>query len=231
MKAARSNDVPDFTLENTYDGPVCGIDEVGRGPLAGPVVAACVYIPEDKRSLAFIADIRDSKKLSKKKLACLFDEISVHCIYGIGEIGVKVIDKINILQASLKAMEEAFSSCYCPEQSSEGSLGLFQSQKLFQNDSIHALIDGNKAPNLPCTMQTVTKGDDVSTSIAAASIIAKVTRDRIMTELAQEHPHYGWERNAGYGTKEHKEALQSHGITLHHRKSFAPIKKTLETES
>ena len=204
---------PDFSLEDGHKSPVCGLDEVGRGPLAGPVVAACVYIPDTKRDLAFISDIRDSKKLNAKKLEYLFKKISEHFTFGIAEISPQEIDKINILQASLKAMEEAFCS--------------ISSQAQSRNDML-ALIDGNHTPkNLPCPAQAVIRGDSKSVSIAAASIMAKVTRDRLMAKLAQEHPHYGWERNVGYPTPEHLAAINRHGITTHHRRSYAPVRNFL----
>ncbi len=200
---------PDFTLENTHNGTVCGLDEVGRGPLAGPVVAACVYIPEEKRCLDFVPDIRDSKKLSKPKLERLFELISEHFTFGIAEISPQEIDEINILQASLKAMENAYSQLSKPPD--------------------HALIDGNHIPkNMPCSTQAVIKGDNKSVSIAAASILAKVTRDRLMTKLAEQHPHYGWERNVGYPSREHLDAIDAHGITPHHRRSYAPVRNFLE---
>lgn len=200
--------MPDFSLEDEIDGPVCGLDEVGRGPLAGPVVAACAYIPDEVRALPWVADVRDSKKLSEKKLAELYALITQHCVWGIGELSPAQIDEINILQASLKAMEIALEKT-----------GRTYAQ---------ALVDGIHVPKaLPCAARAVKKGDNVSTSIAAASIIAKVHRDRIMRDLAQEHPHYGWESNVGYPSKQHLEGIEVHGITAYHRKSFAPVKNYL----
>lgn len=197
---------PDFSLEDQHEGNVCGLDEVGRGPLAGPVVAACVIIPKEKRHLDFIRDIRDSKKLSIKKREDLFQKIIETFPHSISELSPTEIDKLNILQASLEAMRRAYVQL---------------------NDINHALVDGNKAPNLPCPITTVVKGDNKSKSIAAASIIAKVHRDRIMKNLAQEFPEYGWDKNSGYPTAQHREALQNHGITPHHRRSFAPVKNIL----
>ncbi len=199
----------DFSLEEQYDGNVCGLDEVGRGPLAGPVVAACVVIPKEKRTLDFIADIKDSKKLPLKKREYLYEQITKHFPYAISEISPQEIDEINILQASLKAMKDAHD--HIP-------------------DINHALVDGNKAPELNTPTTTVVKGDAKSKTIAAASIIAKVHRDRIMKKLSNEHPHYGWTKNAGYPTKQHREAILEHGITEHHRKSFAPIRKIIESQ-
>lgn len=203
--------MPDFSLEDEQSGLVCGLDEVGRGPLAGPVVAACVHVPDDVRTLSFVSEIKDSKKLGKKKLAELYDLISQHCIWSVAEISPAEIDEINILQASLKAMAVA-----CIDVHGHTKMA-------------HALVDGNKMPqNLPCPATTVVKGDSVSTSIAAASIVAKVTRDRIMLDLAAEYPHYGWESNAAYPSPAHLQAILEHGITPHHRKSFAPVRRYIE---
>ncbi|PCI98412.1 MAG: ribonuclease HII [Alphaproteobacteria bacterium] len=199
----------DFSLEDQCDGIVCGLDEVGRGPLAGPVVAACVVIPKDKRMLDFISEIQDSKKLSAKKREELYDKITTHFPYAISEITPEEIDDINILQASLKAMKTAHDTL----------------------DNIeYALVDGNKAPQLSSQTMTVVKGDSKSKTIAAASIIAKVHRDRIMLALSKQYPHYGWSNNSGYPTKQHRAAIQEHGITPHHRKSFAPVRNFIESQ-
>jgi ribonuclease HII len=208
-KALKRNSRPDFSIEDSIGGLVCGLDEAGRGPLAGPVVAACAYIPFEKRELPFVSQIHDSKKLLPEKLEILFDYISEHFIFAITEIPPETIDKINILQASLLAMK--------------------QSHEKITNAAIsHALVDGNKCPKLSCPATAVVKGDNKSVSIAAASILAKVTRDRLMEKLAEEHPHYGWERNVGYPTAEHLEAINRHGITPHHRKSYAPVRNFIE---
>ncbi len=199
--------MPDFSLENEHDGPVFGLDEVGRGPLSGPVVAACVYIPEDLRTLPFVSEIRDSKALSEKKLERLYGEITTHFEWCVAEISPAEIDEINILQASLKAM----------------AMSLLQMETV----PVHALVDGNKLPNLPCPARAVVKGDSKSVSIAAASIVAKVTRDRIMRELHKTHPHYGWSTNVGYPSKVHLAGIVAHGITEHHRKSYAPVRNFL----
>ncbi|MCB1720361.1 MAG: ribonuclease HII [Rhodospirillales bacterium] len=197
--------MPDFSLENDFEGPVCGLDEVGRGPLAGPVVAACVYIPDELRALPFVCDIRDSKTLSEKKLAALYEQITTHFVWATGEKSPSEIDKINILQASLKAMAAALDATTMPY--------------------VHALIDGNKIPaNLSCPATAVVKGDAKSVSIAAASIVAKVTRDRLMRALHEQYPHYGWDSNVGYPSKAHLAGIDAHGITEHHRKSFGPVK-------
>ncbi|MDD3181882.1 MAG: ribonuclease HII [Alphaproteobacteria bacterium] len=183
---------------------ICGVDEVGRGPLAGPVIAAAAIIPPKGLPESLSSQINDSKKLSDKQRERLFPILTQHCLYAVAEASVTEIDAINILHASLLAMTRAVRLLTtCPE---------------------HALIDGNKLPkDLPCPATTIVKGDGKSLSIAVASIIAKVTRDRLMKELALTHPAYGWERNAGYGTAVHLAALQEYGITSWHRESFAPV--------
>ena len=201
--------VADFSLEDKYSGIVCGIDEVGRGPLAGPVVAACVIIPNNMRNLDFVVDIRDSKKVSSKKREYLFEKITSIFPYAISEISPQEIDKINILQASLLAMKKAHDQIEGIENS---------------------LVDGNKTPDIRSNAIAVIKGDQKSKSIAAASIIAKVYRDRIMSDISKEYPHYGWNRNSGYPTKEHREALLIHGVTAHHRRSFKPVSDIIESE-
>ena len=200
-----------FKLEQNYSGPVCGLDEAGRGPLAGPVTAACVYIPPELRDESFWRNVTDSKKLSAKKRDALFDLIISNSHYGIAEASVVEIDQINILQASLLAMARSLETMVSK----------------FGVDPQAALVDGNQKPHLPCTIQTVVKGDSTSISIAAASILAKVTRDRVMEDLCSHFPMYGWNRNAGYGTAEHLAALRKFGVTNHHRRTFAPIKNTL----
>ena len=192
----------------TYSGEIlgldCGIDEAGRGPWAGPVVAAAVILPNN-----FISDeINDSKKLSAKKRGILFEEMTIYAQIGIGFSTVKEIDKHNILQATFLAMSRAFES-----------LNVLPRK---------VLIDGNPIPpNLPCPAEAVVKGDSKVMSIAAASIIAKVTRDRYMTDLATKFPGYGWEKNFGYGVKMHREALEVFGVTSEHRRSFKPIHNML----
>jgi ribonuclease HII len=190
-----------------HDGKIiCGVDEVGRGPLAGPVVAAAVILPRDLPA-EILGQLRDSKKLSAERRDGLFEPILRLCRTCVAEASVEEIDKINILQASLLAMRRAVE-------------GL--------NVAIDmALIDGNRCPKLACPAEAIVKGDDKSPSIAAASIIAKVTRDRLMAALAAQHPGYGWERNAGYGTPEHLHALQTIGVTSWHRTSFAPVREAV----
>ncbi|MCG8490916.1 MAG: ribonuclease HII [Sneathiellales bacterium] len=185
-------------------GLVAGIDEVGRGPFAGPVVAAAVVLTPDNLPNG----IQDSKKLSKQKREALFTEILQSADVGIGEASVSEIDKLNILQATFVAMKRALKA-------------LNQSP-----DSL--LIDGNRDPKLGVPSQLIVKGDSISLSIAAASIVAKVTRDRKMCTLSEQYPHYGWEKNAGYGTAEHRKGLSLFGVTPQHRRSFAPIRKILE---
>lgn len=200
---------PDFSFEHALQGTICGIDEVGRGPLAGPVVAAAVVLPVALPSL-LLDHLNDSKLLSAKKRESLFDVIHACALVGLGEADVTEIDRLNILQATFLAMRRAFDAL----------------QKSTTVD--WALVDGNQRPPLPCQIQCIVKGDGRSLSIAAASVVAKVTRDRQMKALSQAFPGYGWERNAGYGTAQHLEALHRQGITPHHRRSFAPVANLFE---
>ena len=202
--------MPDFSFENEHTNLlVCGCDEVGRAPLAGPVVAACVYIPKDLHDTPLWQEVNDSKKIAKKKRETLALAIKENAHWGIGEASEEETDAINIVQASFLAMTRAYETMNMPCDM--------------------ALIDGNLLPkSFPCSAQSLIKGDTKSVSIAAASIIAKVHRDQMMTRLAAIHPHYGWERNAGYPTKEHLAGINARGITEHHRKSFAPVKNFLQ---
>lgn len=193
-----------ISFDQQFSAPVCGIDEVGRGPLVGPVVSACVYIPPDVMNNPIWAQITDSKKISAVKRDKLFEPIKELCVFGIAEASPQEIDQLNIHHATLLAMKRAYE-----DMTSKGV------------STQTALVDGKFPPQLPCSIQTVIKGDSLSLSIGAASIIAKVTRDRMMAELAQEYPYYAWEKNSGYGTKAHMEGLQDHGLTPHHRLSFA----------
>lgn len=188
---------------------ICGVDEVGRGPLAGPVAAAAVILPPGGLPAALAARINDSKALSAKAREALDPGIREHALaWALGVASVEEIDAVNILQASLLAMERAVAGLSRPPD--------------------HALIDGNKVPKrLLCPATAVVKGDALSLSIAAASIIAKVFRDKEMERIAEIFPHYGWARNAGYGTAEHLAALKTHGVTPHHRTSFGPIREIL----
>ena len=183
---------------------IAGVDEVGRGPWAGPVTACAVVL-----DLENIPDgLADSKALSAKKRDALFEPILASADVGIAHVSGEEIDRINILNASMLAMKMALAELKIPAD--------------------FALIDGNKIPtDLPMPAECLVKGDARCLSIAAASIVAKVTRDRMMVSLAQQFPHYGWETNAGYGTKVHQEGLKNHGVTQHHRRSFKPIHNIL----
>ncbi len=176
---------------------VCGVDEAGRGPLAGPVFAAAVILPDDCE----IEGLNDSKKLSEKKRDALFDIIKEKAIsWSVASVDERVIDEINILQATYLAMRNAVE-------------GLDVSAD-------YALIDGNRMPPLAIDGETIIKGDANSPSIAAASILAKVSRDRFMLELCEKYPQYQFEKHKGYGTKLHYEMLVEHGVSDIHRKSF-----------
>ncbi|MDV7338278.1 ribonuclease HII [Terasakiella sp. A23] len=203
--------MPDFSLENEQTGLVCGIDEAGRGPWAGPVTAAAVIFDQSTLSPDLAQSLNDSKKLSAKKREALIDQIKAESIWAVGEASVEEIDELNILQATFLAMRRAVTG--------------------LSTRPDYALIDGNKLPpELGVPGHPVVKGDGLSCSIAAASIIAKVTRDQEMAKLAEEYPGYGWEKNAGYGVKLHQEGLMRLGVTPHHRKSFKPIKKIMGIE-
>ena len=197
----------DFDIEN---GSIIGVDEAGRGPLAGPVVAAAVKINEYHD---FFEDINDSKKLSEKKREILFDKIISYCHVGVGIATVEEIDDINILNATFLAMKRALED--------------------IQKDEIEfdkVLVDGNKLiKGYDGKQEAVIKGDAKSLSIAAASIIAKVTRDRIMMINAEKYPEYFFEKHKGYGTKLHREILIEKGPLPIHRKTF--LKKILKTET
>ncbi len=202
---------PDFFFEQAarkrHGSAVAGVDEAGRGPWAGPVVAAAVILDPDRLP----EGLDDSKKLTARQRDRLFDQIRASSAVGIGRASVEEIDRLNILRASLLAMERAVLALPTPPAA--------------------VLVDGRDVPPLTCPAEAVIGGDGRSLSIAAASIIAKVTRDRIMTALAADFPHFGWERNKGYGTKAHREALRVNGPTPHHRRSFAPIHKMLCKDS
>ncbi|QIE56271.1 ribonuclease HII [Pikeienuella piscinae] len=197
--------IPDFSFERaTAAVPVAGVDEAGRGPWAGPVVAAAVILDPSSTP----AGLNDSKKLTARRRAALFAALAPVAGIGVGIASVEEIDRLNILNATYLAMRRAVDAL--PEAPA------------------FALIDGNRLPpDLPCPAEAVVKGDARSLSIAAASIVAKVTRDRIMAALAETHPEYGWESNAGYGVAAHRAALIAHGVTPHHRRSFRPIHNML----
>ena len=186
-----------------HGGPIAGVDEAGRGPLAGPVVAAAVVLDP-----AFIPDgIADSKVLDAKSRRSIYQAIIATAQVGVGVAGVDRIDTDNILNASLWAMAQAVARLDCRPRL--------------------VLVDGNKAPYIDCTTRTIVQGDAKCLSIAAASIVAKVTRDAMMAELARDYPHYGFDRHKGYGTREHHEAIARHGVTPHHRRSFRPVQLAL----
>ncbi len=198
--------MPDFTLERRITGPVAGVDEVGRGPLAGPVYAAAVIL--DPARLP--AGLDDSKKMSETRRDKAFDAIMTSALaVGIGVASVEEIDRINILAATMLAMRRAVDGLTIKP--------------------VHALVDGNRVPALPCPAEAIVKGDGKVLSIAAASIIAKVTRDRVMCDLDLAFPGYGWARNKGYGTADHMEALARLGPSVHHRTSFAPIAQLMHS--
>ncbi len=198
---------PDFSFEAALiaDGMshIAGVDEAGRGPLSGPVVAAAVVLnPGD-----IPEGLNDSKKLSATKREALFEQIKLRAKYCIAEASVEEIDSLNIYHASHLAMCRAVA-------------GL--------NGVDHVLVDGNKVPrDLPHPATPLVKGDARSQTIAAASILAKVTRDRIMCALAQQYPAFNWGKNMGYPTKEHLSALEQHGVTPHHRRSYKPVHNIL----
>lgn len=186
-----------FDLDRKKSGYLAGVDEAGRGPLAGPVFAAAVILADD----VIIEGINDSKKLSEKKRELLYDEICEKAIsYCVASVDEKEIDDINILQATFKAMRNAVSGLSVTPD--------------------YVLIDGNKSPSTLLAEETVVKGDSKSMSIAAASILAKVSRDRYITEIADKYPGYGFEKHKGYGTKAHYEAIEKLGICPIHRKTF-----------
>ncbi|NQU70052.1 MAG: ribonuclease HII [Rhodospirillales bacterium] len=200
----------DLTLEREAGGLVAGIDEAGRGPWAGPVVAAAVIIDLDLMPRHLADQIDDSKVLRPAKRVELAAALIPCARIGIGAASVDEIDRINILQATFLAMTRALAA-----------LGVLPDT---------ALVDGNRLPTLPCAARAIVKGDSKSLSIAAASIVAKVTRDRIMAMLSSRYPGFGWERNAGYGTAQHRAGLAQFGVTPHHRRSYAPIRKILEID-
>lgn len=187
--------------------PVFGVDEAGRGPWAGPVVAAAIRLPAD-----FDLPVNDSKKLTAKKRDTLFEAL-LTLPHGVGEASVAEIDALNILQATHLAMTRAVDAL-------AGALGAPH----------HVLVDGNRLPEWGYASSALIGGDGLSPAIAAASILAKVTRDRQMLRLDAAYPGYGWASNKGYGAKAHQAGLARLGVTPHHRRSYAPIKKILESD-
>ena len=200
--------IPDFSLEIAHGGIIAGVDEAGRGPLCGPVIAAAVVFPKFNIDIPVI--IRDSKQMTAHQRAMAYDWITKNTVWAIGECSPKEIDKLNILWASMLAMERAVAGLKIQPE--------------------YCLIDGNRVPkNL--NGGAVVKGDAKSLSIAAASIIAKEARDKIMNDLATKYPMYDWDKNAGYPTKSHLQAIEKYGINEHYRKSYGPVKERIKNET
>jgi ribonuclease HII len=207
--------MPNFAIERRCDGIVCGIDEAGRGPLAGPVFAAAVILDPRRFPKTLRDRLDDSKALPAEEREACYRALRRCANRGSAQIGVaaasvREIDAINILRASLLAMTRAVAA-----------MGIRPDM---------ALVDGNTAPTLDCAVRTIVKGDALSFSIAAASVVAKVTRDRLMRALASRYPGYGWETNVGYATAEHAAAIERLGVTRHHRRSFASVKLAIAGE-
>lgn len=207
--------MPTWEIENTYNGIVCGIDEAGRGPWVGPVVAGAVVFLNKNIEPELLQNLNDSKKLSAAKREKLYDlllseEKKGKICCGIGMASAQEIDELNILQATFLAMSRAAEKLRIKPQ--------------------FALIDGNRLPKqFLCQTACYISGDARSYSIAAASILAKVYRDRLLKDLAQKYPFYGFEKNAGYGTKDHIAGIREHGLISEHRKSYKPIKNFIAT--
>lgn len=199
---------PNLRLEKEASCIVCGVDEVGCAPLAGPVVAAAVILPTKALPRKLVALINDSKIVPAPKREAVARALPDYCVISFGEASVEEIDALNIYHARMLAMCRAVAGLeVCPEL---------------------ALIDGNAKPKgLTCSVRTVVDGDAKCLSIAAASIVAKVSRDAYMHKLAEEFPGYGWETNVGYGTRDHRSAMVRLGLTPHHRRSFAPVRHIL----
>lgn len=189
------------------EGRVAGVDEAGRGPLAGPVIAGAVILDPDNP----VTGLRDSKRLTAARREALYDEIRDKALaWAVGRAEVEEIDRINILQASLLAMQRAVAA--------------------LQPAAEYALIDGNRCPELPCPAEAIVRGDSRVAAISAASIMAKVTRDREMVELDARYPGYGLAQHKGYPSKAHMEALQRLGVLPVHRRSYAPVRRILEAQ-
>ena len=200
--------MPHWKLERSIEGIVVGVDEAGCAPLAGPVVAAAVLL-DRKLPRTLARSIDDSKKLSAQTRESIFAALPGHAQIGVGEASVEEIEQINILRAAHLAMRRAV-------------------ERLAVLPAL-ILVDGNRLPGFAFPTQCVVGGDGISLSIAAASIIAKVTRDRAMAALAERFPGYGWERNAGYPTPEHLAALRQLGVTAMHRRTFRPVSEVMTT--
>jgi ribonuclease HII len=202
--------MPSYRYERAFGAPdviVAGIDEVGRGPLAGPVIAAAVIVDPRRLPHGLAARIDDSKRVPAGRREEIFQAMQDRIEFAIGEASVAEIDDFNILNASLLAMQRAF-------------VALPRMPQI-------AIVDGNRAPALGCTAHPIVGGDAICLSIAAASIVAKVIRDRMMRDLDRRYPGYGWSHNAGYGTAEHRAALLDLGVTPEHRTSFRIISELL----
>jgi ribonuclease HII len=195
--------VPSYSFERKCEAPVAGVDEAGRGPLAGPVVAAAVILDRTRIKRKILGKIDDSKTLAKPVREEICAVLMAEAVVGIGAASAAEIDRINIHHATLLAMRRALLSLHTQPRT--------------------ALVDGKFAPLSPCAVKTIVDGDALCLSIAAASIVAKVTRDRIMARLAILYPGFGFDHNAGYATPEHLLALEAYGPTPHHRRSFEPV--------
>ena len=199
---------PDFSIELSHGGVIAGVDEAGRGPLCGPVVASAVIFPRFDIEIPVV--IRDSKQMSQHQRATAYDWIVQNTVWAVGSCSPAEIDELNILWASMRAMERAVAALNTVPDL--------------------CLIDGNRVPGGLCG-ESVVRGDAKSLSIAAASIIAKETRDKIMHDLATQFPQYDWDKNAGYPTKSHLQAIEKYGINEHYRKSFGPVKERIKNET
>ena len=199
--------MPDLSIENKKRklnfNAIAGVDEAGRGPWAGPVCSAIVILNKDRIS----GGINDSKKIPEKKRMELYEEILLNHECGIGFASPEEIDRLNILEATFLSMKRALKNISIKPD--------------------YILVDGNLSPKFKIPHETIIKGDNISMSIAAASIIAKVERDKFMLNIDKEYPEYKWKKNKGYGTKDHQNALNSNGASKYHRKSFSPIRKIL----
>ena len=207
--------MPDFSYENKASGFVVGFDEVGCGPWAGPVVAGAALLVFDKIPSVLLTQIDDSKKLSRLKRDKLYNLLQEghgdFCFTATGQASLEEIERLNIRQASFLAMARAADALSLPHNITP----------------ILALVDGKGKPFLPYPVLSIPKGDSLSLSIAVASIVAKVTRDQFMRQIARYYPAYGWDHNAGYGTLHHRQALAQHGVTPYHRRTYAPIARLL----
>ena len=201
-------EIPDFSLEiASGTNLVAGVDEAGRGPLCGPVVAAAVVFPRFDIEIPVV--IRDSKQMTARQRAVAYEWIIANTTWAVAQCSPVEIDEMNILWASMCAMERAVAKLGCVPE--------------------YCVVDGNRLPNGLNGMPVV-HGDARSMSIAAASLLAKESRDRLMHDLAQQFPEYGWDKNAGYPTKSHLQAIEKYGINSHYRKSFGPVKERIKNE-